>query len=90
MSESPRISPRASAEANGNGNGNGKHRSEAIGDPEFFLVPLLASDPLPYLFDGDGRPVNAEGAPMLNGNGISAAVKKLQEEARPRGHSADR
>lgn len=71
--------------AAGNGNGNG--HSDAIGDPEFFLVPLLATDPLPYLFDGDGNPVNAEGVVIEsngNGNGLPDAIKHLQDEARPR------
>jgi hypothetical protein len=75
-----------------NGNGNGNGHSDAIGDAEFFLVPLLATDPLPYLFDGDGNPVNAEGRPVEsngNGNGLPEAIKRLQKEARPRRSSKD-
>lgn len=64
-------------------------KPEPIGDPEFFLMPLLASDPLPYLFDSDGNPVDAEGRPISNGNGVSAAIHKLQKETRPSRRSRD-
>lgn len=76
--------------ANGNENGNGNGHSDALGDPEFFLVPLLATDPLPYLFDSDGNPVNAEGEVIARGgNGLPKAIKRLQEEARPKRDSLD-
>lgn len=68
-----------------NGNGNGE--TEEIDEAEFFLVPLLATEPLPYLFDGEGNPVNARGDPLTNGNGIPKAIRKLQEDLRPRRES---
>ncbi len=52
-------------------------------------MPLLASDPVPYLFDSEGNPVDAEGRPIAGGKdrkgggGISAAIRKLQKETRP-------
>jgi hypothetical protein len=76
-------------------NDDGDERSEPIGDPEFFLMPLLASDPIPYLFDSEGTPIDAEGRPIANGkdakNGseVSAAILKLQKETRPRGLPPD-
>lgn len=35
--------------------------SDAIGEPEYFLLPLLATDAVPHLFDSDGNPLDAEG-----------------------------
>lgn len=75
--------PNEAATAN---SGNGGAPKESIGDPEFFLAPLLASDPLPYLFDGEGHAVTADGARLdeNDGNGVPPAIKRLQKDARPR------
>lgn len=79
MSKIQKDSAREIAAQNGKGNGP----ADEVDEAEFFLVPLLATDPLPYLFDGDGNPVNADGDPLANGNGVPTAIRKLQEELRP-------
>jgi len=68
-----------------NGNGNGDHgRDDAIGEPEYFLTSLLASDPVPYLFDGEGNLVDAEGNPLSESGddaGLPPGIRRLQAEA---------
>jgi hypothetical protein len=84
--ERPDSDP-AAIDHDGGGNGNG--RPDEVDEAEFFLVPLLATDPLPYLFDGEGNPVNADGDQLTNGNGVPKAIRKLQDELRPRRESSD-
>lgn len=59
-------------------------RPDEVDEAEFFLVPLLATDPLPFLFDSDGNPVNADGYPLDEENGVPKAIRDLQDELRPR------
>jgi hypothetical protein len=56
---------------------------EEIDEAEYFLVPLLATDPLPYLFDADGNPVNADGEPLAKNNGVPKQLRKVQKELQP-------
>lgn len=81
MSKTQKNAKRGAVGANGNG--NGRRRPDEVDEAEFFLVPLLATDPLPYLFDSDGNAVNVDGDVIENGNGTPEAIRKLQEELRP-------
>lgn len=83
MSESQEKAVPTEPNINGDGDSH-----DVVDEAEFFLVPLLATDPLPYLFDGDGNPVNADGIPLADGNGVPEALRKVQEEARPRRSSS--
>ena len=51
--------------------------------PEFVLVPLLATDPLPYLVDLNGKPLDAAGARIgtAHAQSISPAVRRFQKQA---------
>lgn len=59
-------------------------RNYEIGDPEFVLIPLLATDPLPYLIDLDGRLIDAKGNVLdePEAGRPSKAIRRLQKEAR--------
>lgn len=55
-----------------------------IPQAEFVLIPLLATDPLPYLLDQTGEPVDIDGRRLRKvGMGkVSRAIRRLQKEAR--------
>ena len=66
-----------------NGNGNG-HRVD-VGEPEYFLPALLASDPMLYLVDAEGNLIDAEGKPLddaaIEGVGLPPGLRRFQVEA---------
>jgi len=50
-------------------------------EPEFVLIPLLATDPLPYLVNSGGDNVDADGRTERNeGERIPSAIRRLQGE----------
>jgi hypothetical protein len=54
-------------------------------EPEFVLIPLLATDPLPYLVNSAGDPVDAGGRTEGDeGERIPSSIRRLQGEAGPR------
>jgi hypothetical protein len=58
--------------------------NDAIGDCEYFLLPLLATGPVPYLFDSRGNPLNAEGDKITSGAELAelpVGIRNLMAEA---------
>jgi len=53
-------------------------------EPEFVLIPLLATDPLPYLFNQARKALDADGKPLgSEPDGSTApAIRRLQDEIR--------
>lgn len=67
--------------------GDGARSRKGLGDTEFILLPLLAVDPLPFLFNAEGDAVDINGDPVSDSgelSGISAGVRQLQREVLPK------
>lgn len=58
-----------------------------IEEPSFFLLPILPTDPIPYLFDASGNPVDADGALIdadSPADAVPPVIRHLQEKHHPR------
>lgn len=51
-----------------------------IGEPQYFLAPILARDPLPYIVDYAGRPITATGKRLFNDQYVPGDLGDLQRQ----------